>query len=110
MLSQTATSLHLASSTAALKAPSPAATSESAARSAREALFSMGLKDAAGLFTLILADLFSFDIDGDVLLFSFDVDDVVTICQCSTAHPHMPIASSYGHLDSSGMHPAAVLR
>jgi hypothetical protein len=49
ILSQTATSLHLSSSTAALKAPPPATTSESAARSAREALFSMGLKDAAGL-------------------------------------------------------------
>lgn len=45
---QTASSLYLASSTAALKPPAPPASSESAARAAREALFSMGLKDAAG--------------------------------------------------------------
>jgi hypothetical protein len=70
---QAASSLHLASSTAALKlSPSPAS-SETAARAAREALFSMGLKHDA-------------------------------------SHPHLPLTSSYGHLDAHGLHPAAVLR
>jgi hypothetical protein len=61
---KTATSLYLIFSTAALKALSPAATSVPAARSAREALFSIGLKDAAGLLMLLLEDMFSFDVDG----------------------------------------------
>ncbi len=42
---------------------------------------------------------------GDYLLFV-----LCSQSQTITAHPHMPLASSYGHLDASGMHPAAVLR
>jgi hypothetical protein len=68
---------------------------------------------------LVLADLFSFDVDLSFSLsFFFSCNWCVVLAismltcptQTVTAHPHMPIASSYGHLDSSGMHPAAVLR